>query len=315
MSYHAYGIDYTGGLHAATLDRATINGHPISFVCRYLSGFSKDLTPAEARDLTAAGLDIVVVWETTATRAEAGHAAGVADARAALAEARRCGMPDGRPIYMAVDEDTTVGPHLTTYFHGAASVLGLDRTGAYGGYAVIKGLFDAGLIQWGWQTYAWSGGRWDHRAQLQQYSNGHRISGADVDYDRATTSDFGQWRVGVTPQPQEDTMPYGGQLPAGKGQQINVSFPRGSLSAMGLVIDNSLAIDGVIAAEPQPEIRYAIHRYTGHWQTGTVKAGSKDGGADHSPKVVVHFDHHDEVDWFSLVRLDDGGRPVGWDAS
>lgn len=115
--------------------------------------------------------------------------------------------------------------------------------------------------------------------------------------------------------PQEDTMPYGGQLPAGKGAQINVSFPRGSLSAMGLVVDNSLAIDGVIKAEPQAEVRYAIHRYTGHWQTGTVKVGSKDGGKDHSPKTVIQFDHHDEVDWFSLVRLDDGTRPVGWDAS
>src|SRR5439155_1704025 len=89
--------------------------------------------------------------------AENGHAAGVRDATAVLAEANRCGMPHGRPIYFAVDEDTTVGPHVTAYFQGAASVLGLARTGAYG-YKVIKGLFDVGLIAWGWQTYAWSSG-------------------------------------------------------------------------------------------------------------------------------------------------------------
>ncbi|MDN3568420.1 hypothetical protein QWZ14_28910, partial [Paeniroseomonas aquatica] len=48
-------------------------------------------------------------------------------------------------------------------------------------------------VKWLWQTYAWAGGRWHPGAQLQQYKNGVRVAGADVDLNRATTSNFGQW--------------------------------------------------------------------------------------------------------------------------
>ncbi len=36
---------------------------------------------------------------------------------------------------------------------------------------MIKRLFDGGKITWGWQTYAWSGGNWDSRAQVRQVQN------------------------------------------------------------------------------------------------------------------------------------------------
>src|SRR5439155_25604587 len=124
--------------------------------------------------------------------------------------------------------------------------------------------------------------------------------------------DAAAWRALGQPQQQEEDMPFAGQIPAGKGQQVNISFPRGSLKALGLVVDNSLVIDGVIAAEPQAEVRYAFHRADGSWQTGTAKVGSADGGKDHSPKTVISFTSADKVDYVSFVRLDDGTRPVGW---
>lgn len=203
-----FGIDYAWGRPSVS----TLKKDGVEFVARYVSspGNSKNLTLSEAKTLSSAGISIVVVFETTATRAEAGHAAGVADAKEALKEATACGMPSGRPIFFAVDEDTTVGPHVTAYFQGVASVLGLARTGVYGGYAVVKGCFDHNLVKWGWQTYAWSGGRWDARAQLQQYSNSHTIDGVDVDYDRvakATIHDYGQWTVGNAPKPQPKPQP------------------------------------------------------------------------------------------------------------
>jgi Domain of unknown function (DUF1906) len=56
----------------------------ITFVCRYLSHSpAKNLTLKEAEELSAAGIDIVSIWEDTATRATEGHEAGVADAKAA----------------------------------------------------------------------------------------------------------------------------------------------------------------------------------------------------------------------------------------
>ena len=192
------GIDYAFGRPTM----AALKAAGIKFVCRYLSHSpSKNLTPAEARKLTDAGIWIVVVWETTAKRALAGHAAGAADARDARAQARDCGMPDDRPVYFAVDWDASSGQQATinAYLDGAASVLGRDQVGIYGGYGPVRRALNGGHAKWAWQTYAWSGGRWDSRAQLQQYSNGHTIGGVDCDYDRAEASDYGQWRVGVTP--------------------------------------------------------------------------------------------------------------------
>ena len=103
-------------------------------------------------------------------------------------------MPGDRPIYFSVDFDATPQQGraaIDAYFDGVASVLGRARTGAYGGYYVIKRLFDDGKITWGWQTYAWSGGQWDPRAQLRQTQNGVTVAGSSCDIDVATTTTSG----------------------------------------------------------------------------------------------------------------------------
>jgi hypothetical protein len=137
-----------------------------------------------------------------------GHisAASLSAARAAKAQAASRGKPDWRPIFFAVDFPGT-GRQVAPYFRGVNSVLGKALTGAYGSYAVIKALFDMGLIAFGWQTYAWSGGLWDPRAHLQQYSNDHHVAGVSCDFDRANAADFGQWQVGQKkPQPPRDPL-------------------------------------------------------------------------------------------------------------
>lgn len=154
----------------------------IAFVCRYFSlDPSKNIQRPEYRQLVAQGLDVKVAWETTAERARAGHAAGVTDATRAELQRKACGMPSDQVIYMAIDFPAN-GPEVHEYFAGAKEILG-NRTGAYGGYDAIKYLFDHGLICHGWQTYAWSAGKWDPRALLRQYSNGHQLAGVEVDYD------------------------------------------------------------------------------------------------------------------------------------
>lgn len=187
-----FGLDWAWGsmpLRALLRSGAT-------FACRYLSHDpSKNLSPAEARELSKA-VAIVVVWETTADRAAQGEAAGREDAAAALAQAHAIGIPKGAGIYAAVDFDAA-GSQVHDYFVGwSAGILAAGyRPGAYGGLHAITWLFDHKLIVLGWQTYAWSGGHWDFRAQLQQFSNGHSVGGVDCDYDRAVSSDFGQWRL------------------------------------------------------------------------------------------------------------------------
>ena len=202
-----YGIDYAWGRPAPGIIRA--DGY--SFAARYLSDDTsgKNLSAGEADALRAAGVDVVVVWESGGSDALDGYATGAAQARAAEAQARACGQPEGRPIYFAVDFDASAAEEgaIGSYFDGVASVLGRERTGVYGGYYVVKRLFDAGKVKWGWQTYAWSGGQWDGRAQLRQILNGINVGGVDSDRDEAVAADFGQWGYKAAPPPPERVTP------------------------------------------------------------------------------------------------------------
>ena len=201
-----FGVDYSLGKP----DLSCAKQKGVEFVCRYLStpGNPKNLTISETVACKALGIDIVLVFETDANRATAGWNAGVVDAHAAASQAGLLGL-EGAPIYFAVDfdvpdyaRDLAEGPLFAKkklgpvglYLGGVASVLGKGRTGVYGGYYVVRRAFDAGLVKYGWQTYAWSGTptMWDVRAQIQQYKNGQAFCGGEVDFNRALAGDFGQ---------------------------------------------------------------------------------------------------------------------------
>jgi hypothetical protein len=310
----SFGVDYAW--HGSDLSAlvSALKAHHVTFVCRYLSHSSgKNVTHAEAAALSAAGISIVVVWETAANRSLDGHAAGAEDARDALAEAKACGMPDGRPIYFAVDFDASAGQEaaIAVYLDGAASVLGKDRTGVYGGYAVVKHALDGNHCRWAWQTYAWSASRWDTRAQLQQYSNDHVIGGVGLDYDRSERDDFGQWRIGwtpnVTPTPSPDPAPttkdddmaaYGDVNKGTDHTNPTVrALPRGRYSNIGFIADNG--VQGL----PPASLRVAIHTTDDHgkgaWDVHHNVIVDSSG-----KQVVVHFDDQAHTDGISILHED-----------
>lgn len=211
-------------------DPATIKSSGFDAVIRYLSpNAGKNLTASERDKLRSAGLGIGLVWEWYADRASEGREAGIQDAQAALAQANALGFPNNLPIFFAIDWDiadyapASTDPRaklgiIDDYFDGVISVLGADRVGAYGGYWAIKRLFDAGLIKYGWQTYAWSGGQWDSRAQLRQVLNGQW--NGSVDFNDTTTDNAGFWTTGdpVTPAPAPTPLP----APAGGVHPYNM---------------------------------------------------------------------------------------------
>lgn len=183
-------------------------------VCRYLTVVNPDtrgklLTRAEAEGLSAAGVGIVSVFEFDTQDALGGYQKGKEYAALAHQQHTAAGGTPGRPIYFGVDFDVPdYASHLPNtpehslaklgqigeYFRGCRDTLGANRTGAYGGYWVIKRLFEANLINIGWQTMAWSGGQRYPRAALYQ-------TGFHQTYDENFTNaaDFGQWHVGSQP--------------------------------------------------------------------------------------------------------------------
>lgn len=162
------------------------------FVCRYLSyGLNpKVIGAAEYMALKAAGLEVVLVFEYGAQDMLGGWAAGAGDAKAALQQAQALGAWPC-PIYFAADwsVDVTQESDVLAYLKACAFVLGgVERVGVYGGIVAVSAALDAGACRYAWQTYAWSAGVWDERAQLRQVPGGT----PDYDLDTSLAEDFGQ---------------------------------------------------------------------------------------------------------------------------
>jgi hypothetical protein len=205
------GLDYSAGL----LPGAAVTAAGYGFVARYLENGlpgRSNLTASEATNLRASGVGVVLIWETTATRALAGHGAGTADAVTAAAAATAVGL-DGWPIYFTVDFDlpdyapvssdprAKLGP-VAEYFDGIHGVLPASRVGGYGGYWAVKRLLDAGLVTYGWQSTAWSGGNVDPRINLFQRLGEVTVGGVACDVNEARQVDYGQNGVIMT-SPQD----------------------------------------------------------------------------------------------------------------
>lgn len=197
-----FGVDYSFARPAGT----TLAQRGVKFAPRYLYNLlqsdgrtNKGLSKAEYDNLNALGIQVPYIYEEEGKELLGGTQAGVRVAAAAETHRNRETLPK-KPIYFNVDFDPTTDQFasIMAALDGIASVIGLDRVGLYGGYAIIKAAFDAGKITFGMQTYGWSKGQWDPRAQLRQWSNGQW--GAQVDFQYAMADEFGQ-------TPMEDPIP------------------------------------------------------------------------------------------------------------
>jgi hypothetical protein len=174
-----------------------------SFCCRYL----KNLDVPEVRTLSAAGLLIVSIFESTAQRALGGAAAGTADGTRALTQARALGQPVGSAIYGTADFDEVASqdPVVLAYFVAfRAALAGAYRLGVYGNGALCQAVSDAGIAD-----YTWLAGGSAMRgtklmavadtASLEQDVGDKRSLnlGINIDSDVANFADFGGWSVGV----------------------------------------------------------------------------------------------------------------------
>lgn len=188
------GLDYSAGRPTG----AQIKAAGYDFVVRYVGtpGRAKNITAAEYRDLTAAGVAVALVYENRAGDALAGRAAGQSAARAARADADSIGFPAGRPIYFACDTDVTSQQQFRAvmeYLRGAGDVLGgPSRVGVYGEYDVTTRARLEGVTAYEWQTVAWSRGMRDKDAELFQRLGYVYVGAMAADVNERGRLDFGQ---------------------------------------------------------------------------------------------------------------------------
>lgn len=185
------GFDYTDRIAPAALKQAGCKA-----VFRYLSkpGWPKNLTAPEAAELLAAGIPVVLNFETTASFMLGGYSAGRACAESARAQATALGAPKTTRIWYSADLDVTADqiPLILEFCRGAASVDGHDEVGVYGGLRVAKAVEDAGYPAW--QTVAWSRGLWDPRDVARQTGEQRSIGGRLVDVnDILDLAALGAW--------------------------------------------------------------------------------------------------------------------------
>lgn len=197
-------------------DPAAIKRAGYSGVLRYFShDSSKDITLAEVRRLHAAGLWVAVVFETTAARATAGKAAGIADRKEAEHRAGKLGYPRACPIFYAVDQDVRA-TQVEPYFHGIREG-NLWHAGVYGGVHVVDAIQGA-IVGYGWQTAAWSGANISREAHLYQRAKHTRpLAGGGFD-ENAVLRPFPVWQpAGVKPPaPKPAPAPHPSPAPAPK---------------------------------------------------------------------------------------------------
>ena len=207
---YAFGVDYSFARPSADL----LSMRRVWFAARYLwrtvqsdGKTNKGLSKVEYDALQAKGIQVAFIYEEDGKELTLGYDAGVRVAKAAEAYRNEQGLPV-KPIYFNVDFNATDSTQLAKIWdalRGVASVIGIKRVGLYAGYNVIKAAFDQKLITFGMQTYAWSNGQWDSRAQLRQWSNNQW--GGSVDFQYAMAAEFGQTPIVPAPEPEPDPDP------------------------------------------------------------------------------------------------------------
>ncbi|MEF2968341.1 DUF1906 domain-containing protein [Paenibacillus sp. M1] len=182
------GIDCAVPITAANAKKMAAAGY--TFAARYLVPERlawKRLTRTEAERLTAAGMKVISVFETTASRPAGGAAAGQVDGAEAFKEAKLINQPVGSVIYFAVDYDAQAKDFdkIEAYLKAAASQIPGYKIGVYGSYKVIEAMAQRKAASAFWQTYAWSSGKKSAKANVFQYKNGQSLAGMTVDFNES----------------------------------------------------------------------------------------------------------------------------------
>jgi peptidoglycan hydrolase-like protein with peptidoglycan-binding domain len=161
----------------------------VVFAVRYLKrgdlGWQskKELTVEEFGAAKAEDVRLAFFYEESERTPTEGAAAGIRHANEAAKALADLGLdPTDQPVIYATDFDAKL-EEVIAYYYTLKSILGVKNVWAYGGYFLVRDLFDAGVISGACQTIAWSkmdpstGQQsydsdavlvWEDRAQLRQ---------------------------------------------------------------------------------------------------------------------------------------------------
>ena len=163
---------------------------------RYLFNGWKGLTKQEVNHILQHGGHIVSAYESMGNHISYfSQAQGEKDARTAYYLAKIIGQPAKTPIHFAVDCEILTASDLQkikAYFLGIRKTLKEYTVGVYGDFDVIQNIVAASY----WQTYAWSAGKLNKKANVYQFRNDVTEHNHQVDDDKVGG---GFWPILQTP--------------------------------------------------------------------------------------------------------------------
>jgi hypothetical protein len=194
-----YWLDYS----KKSLPGEVIKSAGYTGVIRYIDSpgqlAAKHTNVDEYRSHVAAGLRVLLVMQTSKTASGGGFATGQEHARRALAGANHIGYTG--PIFFTNDRPELPQPAAwQSYLDGAASVLGIQRVGAYG----FRNAMDHAV---GHATYFWQAGR---RRDVAPHThiwqdNNTQVTVGGITCDRnLILKDIGGFLMSLTDQQQRD---------------------------------------------------------------------------------------------------------------
>lgn len=172
-------------------------------------GGEKQVKPAEARAIAAAGLRLGIVYEGAGDQSgQFSDGIGHLDAAYARDQAAKRGQPDGSAEFFAVDFDANplqVRTNVISYFQGVRRAFAEDtgkpnlRVGVYGSGLSCRSVVEAGLAELVWISCSmgWSesrvlfaSGKWNLRQHVPQIIAGIDTDPNDINPDRPDIGDF-----------------------------------------------------------------------------------------------------------------------------
>ena len=155
-------------------DAQLLHDKGVGFVGRYLvpaEYYDKAITAAEASRLRAAGLAVLLCWETEAARAAEGIRAGATDGERAKKCAEALGVAESAAIYFAVDYVPNLRDYdaIEAYFRAAGHACAPFGCGIYGPFGIVEEMVRRIPTLYVWQCVGGSGGKLSASADVYQY--------------------------------------------------------------------------------------------------------------------------------------------------
>jgi glycoside hydrolase-like protein len=216
-----------------------LRGFPVNFVARYYRDPASRwpaLTPSEAQRLSAAGLNIVTVWEWRSNNPSYfSYATGYNDALSAQRQAKAVGQPPGSAIYFAVDFNARGAQlyQVDQYFRGIAAGLAAAgggrpeyKVGVYGSGAVCGAVRAAGLAQYAWLSgsAAWEGTAGYSGWNIKQAAAGARFANLSFSHDaNEARDDYGGFQLAGYGNPATAAIAVAAAAPAAAAAIVNTA--------------------------------------------------------------------------------------------